>query len=149
MDGREVFRNAVTQMGEAAARAVADAGLDLDDVDLLIPHQANVRIIDATARRMGLDGDKVYVNIASYGNTSAASIPIALDEALEQGRIEPGDHIVFVAFGGGLTWAAAALEWGPRVTPVGTSDAALPPTELSGVDLIERRQAERRSRRNR
>ena len=147
MDGREVFRNAVIQMGAAASKAVTDAGLDLSDVDLLIPHQANVRIIDATARRIGLPEEKVYVNIASYGNTSAASIPIALDEALEQGRIKPGDHVVFVAFGGGLTWAAAALQWGERITPLGTSDARLPDTELTGTDLILKRQAIQRARR--
>lgn len=147
MDGREVFRNAVVQMGNAAARAITDAGLDLDDVDLLIPHQANVRIIDATARRIDLSEDKVYVNIASYGNTSAASIPIALTEALEQGRISPGDHIVFVAFGGGLTWAAAALRWGERTSPLGTSDAALPDTDRSGAELLVARQERRRARR--
>ena len=146
-DGREVFRNAVTEMGNAAAKAVADAGLELDDVDLLIPHQANVRIIDATARRMKVPEEKVYVNIASYGNTSAASIPIALAEALEEGRIGEGDHVVFVAFGGGLTWAAAALRWGPRTEAIATSDAALPGTDLTAVDLIKKRQAERRARR--
>ena len=147
MDGREVFRNAVVEMGNAAAKAVEDAGLDLDEVDLLIPHQANVRIIDATARRMKLPEEKVYVNIASYGNTSAASIPIALTEALEEGRIQEGSHVVFVAFGGGLTWAAAALRWGPRTEALGSSDAALPDTTTTGADLVRARQAERRARR--
>lgn len=147
MDGREVFRNAVVQMGEAAAKAVADAGLELDDVDLLIPHQANTRIIDATARRMDLPAERVFVNIAGYGNTSAASIPIALDEALAMGRVKPGSIIVFVAFGGGLTWGAACLRFGDRVEPVAVSDAALPPTDLSGLDLLAERQAERRKRR--
>ncbi|HSF85061.1 MAG TPA: beta-ketoacyl-ACP synthase III [Acidimicrobiia bacterium] len=147
MDGREIFRNAVVQMGEAAAKAVADAGLDLDDVDLLIPHQANTRIIDATARRMDLPSERVFVNIASYGNTSAASIPIALDEAIQMGRIKAGSVVVFVAFGGGLTWGAAALRWGQRTEPIATSDAKLPPTKLSGVELLEERQSERRSRR--
>ena len=118
-------------------------------MDLLIPHQANVRIIDATARRIGLEGERVYVNIGSYGNTSAASIPIALDEALEQGRIGPGDNIVFVAFGGGLTWAAATVRWGERTTPLALSDAALPPTDLTGAEIIARRQAEREARRSR
>ena len=146
MDGREVFRNAVTQMGHAAGTAVADAGWELDDVDLLIPHQANVRIIDATARRMKLPAEKVFVNIGSYGNTSAASIPIALTEALEAGRIEEGSRVVVVAFGGGLTWAAAALQWGARTAPLAMSGAALPPTDLSGTDLVLRRQAERRAR---
>jgi 3-oxoacyl-[acyl-carrier-protein] synthase-3 len=147
MDGREIFRNAVVQMGEAALRAVADAGLELDDVDLLIPHQANTRIIDATARRMDLPPDKVFVNIASYGNTSAASIPIALTEALEMGRIRPGDDVVFVAFGGGLTWGAACVRFGQRVTPIGESDAALPPTRKSGVELLADRRRQQMLRR--
>ncbi len=143
MDGREVFRNAVVQMGEAALQAVSDAGLELGDVDLLIPHQANVRIIDATARRMNLPPEKVFLNIASYGNTSAATIPIALTEALEEGRIKPGDNIVFVAFGGGLTWAAATLRWGDRTTPLRTSDAELPPNDRSAVELLMKRQKTR------
>ncbi len=147
MDGREVFRNAVVQMGEAAAKAVADAGLQLDDVDLLIPHQANTRIIDATARRMDLPPERVFVNIAGYGNTSAASIPIALTEALEMGRISPGSIVVFVAFGGGLTWGAACVRFGDRTTPLGLSDAALAPTTQSGLELLEERQRERRARR--
>ncbi len=139
MEGREVFRHAVTRMGEAAEKAVHDAGLTLDDVDMLIPHQANVRIIDATARRMNLPAEKVYVNIASYGNTSAATIPIALAEALEEGRIAPGANIVFVAFGGGLTWGAAAIKWGARTTPLGTSEAALPPTDKTALELLAER----------
>lgn len=139
MEGREVFRHAVTRMGEAAEKAVTDAGLTLDDVDWLIPHQANVRIIDATARRMNLPAEKVYVNIASYGNTSAATIPIALAEALEEGRIAPGDNIVMVAFGGGLTWGAAAVRWGERTTPLGLSDVALPPTDKTGLELLAAR----------
>ena len=147
MDGREVFRNAVVEMGKAAVKAVSDAGLELSDVDLLIPHQANVRIIDATARRVKLPAEKVYVNIASYGNTSAASIPIALTEALEQGRITPGAHIVFVAFGGGLTWGAAALRWGERTTAIATSDARLPDTDKTGSELLLERQERRRARR--
>jgi 3-oxoacyl-[acyl-carrier-protein] synthase-3 len=78
----------------------------------------------------------VFVNIASYGNTSAATIPIALTEALEEGRVDPGDTIVFAAFGGGLTWAAAAYRWGSRTEPRGTSDAALPPSDASALDLL-------------
>ena len=143
MDGREIFRNAVVQMGEAGLKAGEDAGLERDDVDLLIPHQANVRIIDATARRMNLPPEKVFMNIASYGNTSAATIPIALTEALEEGRIGEGDNIVFVAFGGGLTWAAATVRWGPRTTPIATSEAALAPTDKTAVELLMKRQKTR------
>ncbi|MCJ7724923.1 MAG: 3-oxoacyl-ACP synthase, partial [Acidimicrobiia bacterium] len=137
MEGPEVFRRAVAAMGDASTRVVAEAGLVLDDVDLLIPHQANIRIIEATARRLKLDPAKVFVNIASYGNTSAATIPIALSEALDEGRIAPGSNIVFAAFGGGLTWAAAAYRWGSRIEPIGTSDAALPPSEATGLELMQ------------
>lgn len=136
MQGPEVFRRAVTSMGGAATRVVEKAGLDFDDIDMLIPHQANVRIIDATARRLKLPPEKVYVNIASYGNTSAATIPMALTEALEEGRIEPGSTLVFAAFGGGFTWAAATYRWGSRVEPLGISDAELPPNDETALELL-------------
>ncbi len=112
MNGREVFRFAVTVMGDAAVEAVEQAGLEFADIDLLIPHQANVRIIEAAARRLDLPTDKVVVNLGKYGNTSAASIPIALVEAEEQGLLHEGDNLVFVAFGGGLAWAASVVRWG-------------------------------------
>ena len=137
MDGPELFRRAVVRMGEASARVIEQAGLTLDQVDLLIPHQANVRIIDATARRLGLDSAKVFVNIGSYGNTSAATIPVALTEALEQGRIKPGDNVVFTAFGAGLSWAAAVVRWGDRVEAIATSDAELPPNTRTTMELLE------------
>ncbi|MDX1690896.1 MAG: beta-ketoacyl-ACP synthase III [Acidimicrobiia bacterium] len=137
MEGPAVFRLAVEAMGDASTRVVEAAGLTLDDVDVLIPHQANVRIIDATARRLKLDASQVYVNIASYGNTSAATIPIALAEALGEGRIRPGSNVVFAAFGGGLTWAAGVFRWGDRVEPLGTSDAALPPTDADVFELLQ------------
>ncbi|MEX2323838.1 MAG: beta-ketoacyl-ACP synthase III [Acidimicrobiia bacterium] len=136
MEGPEVFRRAVTAMGDASARVVERAGLGVEDVDLFIPHQANVRIIDATARRLSLDPGKVFVNIASYGNTSAATIPIALSEAVEEGRIQPGSVLVFAAFGGGFTWAAMAYRWGSRVEPLGVSDAQLPPSSASALELL-------------
>lgn len=140
MDGREVFRQAVVVMGEISAKVVAQAGLGLDDVDLLIPHQANSRIIDATARRLDLDPRRVFVNIHAYGNTSAASIPIALTEALEQGRINPGDCIVLVAFGGGFSWGAMAIRWSDRVHPLQTSDAQIPPATRSALAILESNQ---------
>jgi 3-oxoacyl-[acyl-carrier-protein] synthase III len=136
MEGQEVFRRAVTSMGDSSARVISQAGLTLDDIDLLIPHQANVRIIDATARRLSLDPSQVYVNIASYGNTSAATIPIAISEAVEEGRIGPGTNIVFAAFGGGFTWAALVYRWGQRAEPLGTSDAALPPTDKTALEIL-------------
>jgi len=111
MNGREVFKFAVKVMGEAAQAALEKCGLGFADVDYYIPHQANYRIIEASARRFGLPMERVYVNIDRYGNTSAASIPVALDEAVDQGRIRPGDLVLLVAFGGGLTWGAAVCRW--------------------------------------
>ena len=112
MNGQEVFRFAVRVMGDAAAEAVDRAGLSFGDVDMLIPHQANRRIIDAAARRLDLPLDKVWVNLDRYGNTSAASIPIALCEAEAEGGLREGDNLVLVAFGGGLAWAAGVVRWG-------------------------------------
>lgn len=136
MDGPEVFKRAVKAMGDASVKAVEAAGLGLDDVSLLIPHQANLRIIDATARRLKLDPSQVFVNVASYGNTSAATIPIALTEALQENRIASGDNLVLAAFGGGLTWAAGVVRWGERIEPQQVSSAALPPTTESVFDVL-------------
>ncbi|MDI3270367.1 MAG: beta-ketoacyl-ACP synthase III [Bacillota bacterium] len=111
MNGREVFKFAVQIMGDAAEEALKRAGLGFDDVDLYVPHQANQRIIDASARRFGLPAEKVWVNIDRYGNTSSASIPIALAEAEGEGRLKKGDIVLLVAFGGGLTWGAAVVRW--------------------------------------
>lgn len=112
MNGNEVFRFAVRVMGDSAVEAVAQAGLTFADIDMLIPHQANVRIIDAAARQLDLPRDKVWVNLDRYGNTSAASIPIAIVEAEKAGELSEGANVVLVAFGGGLTWAAGVVRWG-------------------------------------
>ncbi len=111
MEGREIFKFAVTKMIESTGIALRNAGLQKSDVNWLIPHQANRRIIDAAAKYLDMPDDKVIVNIEEYGNTSAASIPIALSEALHAGRIKPGDIIVFVGFGGGLSWGAVTWRW--------------------------------------
>ena len=111
MSGNDVFKHAVRAMESVALEALEAAGREPDELDLLIPHQANYRIIDATARRLGLPMEKVFVNLDRYGNTSAASIPLALDEAWRSGRIRPGNLIELVTFGGGFTWAAAVIEW--------------------------------------
>jgi len=111
MNGREVYRFATRVMAQAAKQAVERAGWRLDEIDLFIPHQANLRIIDSAAKALHLPADKVFVNLERYGNTSAASIPIALCEAIDAGKIQPGDHLVMVGFGAGLTWASCAIDW--------------------------------------
>ncbi len=109
MAGREVFKYAVTSMGDAAVKVIKESGITSDDVHLLISHQANLRIIDATAKRINLPSEKVFVNVNNYGNTSAASIPLALDEAVKTGRLKENETVVLVAFGAGFTWGSAAL----------------------------------------
>ena len=106
MNGREVFKNAVRSMSEAATRALDGAKMTSADIDLMIPHQANIRIIEATAKHANIAMDKVYVNVDRFGNTSAASIPIALDEAIERGRLGEGSTVLLVAFGAGFTWGS-------------------------------------------
>jgi 3-oxoacyl-[acyl-carrier-protein] synthase III len=111
MAGREVFKHAVRSMSDAADRALDGAKLTGSDIDLLIPHQANVRIIEATAKHANIAMEKVYVNVDRFGNTSSASIPIALDEALESGRIGDGSNVLMVAFGAGFTWASMVVRF--------------------------------------
>lgn len=122
MDGKAIFKFAVQAMEQAAREALNSAGLTVDDIDLLVPHQANLRIIDATAKRLGLPIERAMVNVDRYGNTSAASIPMALREAYEEGRLHDGDRVVLVAFGGGLVWGAMVLEWAP-VGPLHVAEA--------------------------
>ena len=111
MDGSEVFKFAVKIMGEAAETALEKCSLTKENIDYLIPHQANIRIIDAATRRLKMDPEKVYVNVEKYGNMSAASIAVALDEASRKGMLKDGSIIVLVGFGGGLTWGSAVLRW--------------------------------------
>ncbi|NNG15145.1 MAG: 3-oxoacyl-ACP synthase, partial [Gemmatimonadales bacterium] len=111
MEGREVFRHAVTRMPESTAAVLAKAGLSLGDLDLLIPHQANLRISEAIQKKLRLRDDQVYNNIMRYGNTTAATIPIALDECRRGGRIKPGMIVVLTAFGSGFLWGSAAVRW--------------------------------------
>lgn len=118
MNGREVFKFATRIMGDCISQALSDAHLTLDDIDVIVPHQANDRILQSAARNLKLDKDKFISTVAKYGNTSAASIPIALCEAIAQGRVKNEDHLVFVGFGGGLTWAAMVVQWGaPQEDP--------------------------------
>ena len=111
MDGSEVFKFAVRVMSDASEKVINDAGLSLDDIKLIVPHQANIRIIDGAARRLGVPSEKIYTNIQRYGNISSASVPVALDEAVKGGIIGKDDYIVVVGFGGGLTWGSALIKW--------------------------------------
>ena len=112
MDGKEVFRKALRVVVESAERAMADAGIGPDEVSLLVPHQANLRIIVAACQRLGIPEDRTVVVIDRYGNTSSASIPLALHDAISNGRVHDGDHLLLTGFGGGMTWASAVLRWG-------------------------------------
>lgn len=111
MSGREVFKSAVKSMAAAGTWVLNDAGMTSDDVDLMVPHQANIRIIESTARYSGIPMEKVFVNLHRYGNISSATIPVALDEAAEEGRIGPGSVVLTTAFGAGLTWGAMVVRW--------------------------------------
>ena len=127
MDGRHIFKFAVQAMESAAREAIDKAGLEIDDIDLLVPHQANLRIIRATAKALGLPEERAMINVDRYGNTSSASIPVALREAWEQGRLHDGDRVVLMTFGGGLAWGSMVLDWAPvgplaaSATPVHTT----------------------------
>ena len=135
-EGQEVFRRAVRSMAQACEQVLQECGLSVDDISLVVPHQANQRILDALARRVGIEPDKVFINLHKYGNTSAGTIPVALTEALEQQRIQPGDHLLSASFGAGLTWGAAVIRWGERVTPLRTSTATLPPCQQTALEIL-------------
>jgi 3-oxoacyl-[acyl-carrier-protein] synthase-3 len=112
MEGKEVFKHAVRCMADACLKALDQAGLTMADIRLIVPHQANMRIIQAIADRLGAPAEKLCLNLANVGNMSSASVPVALDEAVRAGRLKKGDMALFVAFGGGFTWGATVLEWG-------------------------------------
>jgi 3-oxoacyl-[acyl-carrier-protein] synthase III len=137
MQGGEVFKLAVKSMADAAEEALREAGLGLDDMAIMIPHQANMRIIEGVAKRLHFPMEKVFVNIQRYGNTSAASVPIAIAEAAAAGRLRRGDKVLLVAFGGGFTWGASVLEW------FGPHDGIRPPSPLERArealeDVVDR-----------
>jgi 3-oxoacyl-[acyl-carrier-protein] synthase-3 len=116
---------------------LAACGYTADDVDLVVPHQANLRIIEAVAKRVGSPMDKVFVNVHRYGNMSAATVPVALVEAIEQGRVQPNSLLLLPAFGAGLTYTAHLVRWGDRVTPLGTTDVDLPPCDRSALEIVQ------------
>jgi 3-oxoacyl-[acyl-carrier-protein] synthase-3 len=139
MDGRRVFKFATHVMADSVRQVVTSAGMTVDDIDLIIPHQANDRIIELARRRLRVPPEKIMLNIERYGNTSAASIPLALVEAVEEGRVKSGDHLVFVGFGAGLTWAAAAFHWEPQ------EPAAIPVIDWPVRDRLSRPVAKART----
>ena len=135
-DGREIFKRAVKGMAREVKKVMGDLGLKNEDIDLIIPHQANQRIIESLAHFLRVPMSQVALNIQYYGNTSAATIPIALCEMLDEGRIEPGDRLLLAAFGAGLTRGAGMVRWGRRVTPLGQSDAELPPCDQTALEIL-------------
>ena len=136
-DGQEIFKRAVQGMSDAAQSALTRAGLTSADISLAVPHQANLRIIEAVAKRAGISMDRVFLTVQRYGNMSAATVPVALVEALEEGRVQPGSLLLTPAFGGGLTLCAHVIRWGERTTPLDVSDVELPPCDKTGVELVQ------------
>jgi 3-oxoacyl-[acyl-carrier-protein] synthase III len=137
-EGQEIFKKAVHGMGTACEDVLTRAGLKPDDVDLVIPHQANLRIIEFVAKRAGVPMERVFVNVQRYGNMSAATVPVALCEALEANQIKPGAMLLMPAFGGGLTFCAHLVRWGERTTPLATSSVDLPPCDRTALDIVNR-----------
>jgi 3-oxoacyl-[acyl-carrier-protein] synthase-3 len=135
-DGPVIFKRAVRAMAEASARVLAQAGVTAADVDLVVPHQANLRIIEGVAQQAGISMDRVMLTVEKYGNMSSATVPVALTEAVEDGRVRPGALILMPAFGGGLTYASLLLRWGDRVTPIATSDATVPPADRTALEMV-------------
>jgi 3-oxoacyl-[acyl-carrier-protein] synthase-3 len=137
-DGREIFKRAVRGMAKEVRKVLSDLELCNDDIDLIIPHQANARIIESLAHHLSVPMSQVVLNIQNYGNTSAATIPVAIVEALAEGRIKPGERLLMAAFGAGLTRGAGMIRWGERVTPLGESDAELPPCDQTALEIMSK-----------
>jgi 3-oxoacyl-[acyl-carrier-protein] synthase III len=143
-DGQEIFRRAVHGMSEASLDVMRRARVTMNDIALVVPHQANLRIIDAVAKRAGAGPDKVFVTVQKYGNMSAATAPVALVEAVEQGRVPPGSLVLMPAFGGGLSVSAHLIRWGQRLTPLQSCDAELPPCTTTALGLVNEIRAQRK-----
>src|SRR5687767_14031024 len=140
-EGQEIFKKAVHGMSMACAEALTKLGKTAADIDLVVPHQANLRIIEAVAKKAGVPMDKVFTNVDRYGNMSAATVPVALCEALEEQRVKPGALLLMPSFGGGLTFTGHVVRWGERVTPLGASEVELPPNNQSALEIIARYRA--------
>jgi 3-oxoacyl-[acyl-carrier-protein] synthase III len=136
-DGQEIYKRAVQGMTQAAEEALKRAGLDISDVGLVVPHQANLRIIEAVAKRCHVPMERVFLTVQRYGNMSSATVPVALVDALEEGRVKPNSIVLTPGFGAGLTWCAHVIRWGSRVTPIGTTDIDLPPCDKTAVELVQ------------
>jgi 3-oxoacyl-[acyl-carrier-protein] synthase III len=136
-DGQEIFKRAAVGMSRACESVLAARGLAPGDVDLVVPHQANLRIIEAVVRRAGIPMEHCFVNIQRYGNMSAATVPVALVEALEEGRIKLGCNLLLTGFGAGLTWTAHVLKWGERTLPLGESAVQLPSCDRSALAIVQ------------
>jgi 3-oxoacyl-[acyl-carrier-protein] synthase-3 len=143
-DGQEIFRKAVQGMSEASLEVMQRAGVTMDDIALVVPHQANLRIIDAVAKRAGAGPDKVFLTVRKYGNMSSATAPVALVEAVEEGRVPPGSLVLMPAFGGGLTLSAHLIRWGERVRPLQPCDAQLPPCTKTALELVNEIRAQKK-----
>lgn len=135
-EGQEIFKRAVHGMGAAAESALGKLGLQAANVDLVVPHQANLRIIEAVAKRTHVPMERVYINIQRYGNMSAATVPVALCEAIEDGRVQPGGLLLMPGFGGGLSYCAHVVRWGERTSPRDQSDVDLPPSDRSALEIV-------------
>ncbi len=135
-DGQAIFKRAVHGMSEACARVMREAGVTAADIDLVVPHQANLRIIEAVAKYAGVPMDKVMVTVHKYGNMSAATVPVSLVDALNEQRIQPGSLVLMPGFGGGLTFGALLVRWPERVTALGASDVAFPPLTHTALEMV-------------
>ncbi len=136
-EGQEIFKRAVIGMSRACEAVLQTCGLSPADIDLVVPHQANLRIIEAVVKRSGIDMSRCFVNVQRYGNMSAATVPVALVESLEEGRIKPGATLLLTGFGAGLTWSAHIVRWGQRITPLGESDVQLPPCQQTALERVQ------------
>jgi 3-oxoacyl-[acyl-carrier-protein] synthase-3 len=148
-DGQEIFKRAVQGMTQASAAVLKKCGVNANEIDLVVPHQANLRIIEAVVTRTGIPMDKVMLTVQRYGNMSAATVPVALAEAVAEGRVKPGALILMPAFGAGLTMCAHLVRWGDRVTPIDVSDAALPHASQTALEMVAAIRAQKAGARER
>ena len=137
-DGQVIFKRAVQAMSSASKQVMEAHGVTADDIGLVVPHQANLRIIESVAKYAGVPMEKVMLTVQKYGNMSAATVPVALVEALEEGRVKPGSWLLMPAFGGGLTYCSLLVKWGERVTPLGESAMQMPPLTETALEMVNR-----------